>query len=114
MLALTGIPGYGLQMPTFSSERDQPPAILPTATATVRVERYCSKVGCTTTATSTLLFEYANSTAWLHDLTPESEPSGYDLCTAHAERMSVPRGWDRVDRRSSTPPLFVARGAAAS
>lgn len=78
------------------------------------LSRLCTKVGCVAPATATLIFEYSNSTAWLEDLAPERDPSGYDLCTGHAERLSVPRGWDRVDRRSSTPPLFVARGAAAS
>lgn len=65
-------------------------------------------------ATASLCFEYVNSSAWLVDLTPEPDPHHYDLCAAHAERFSVPVGWDRIDRRSSNPPLFVARSSAAS
>lgn len=73
------------------------------------IRRRCVKAGCAGPATSTLTFEYASGTAWLSDLFVEPSPVAYDLCARHAERFSVPRGWDRVDRRSSTPPLFVAR-----
>lgn len=72
-------------------------------------DRRCAKSGCTATAVTTLTFEYESRTAWLSDLCPEPLASAYDLCAAHAERFTVPRGWDRVDRRTSTPPLFVAR-----
>jgi hypothetical protein len=66
-----------------------------------------------TLASSTLTFEYGSRTAWLSDLAAEPTSPGYDLCAAHAERFTVPRGWDRVDRRSSTLPLFVARRVEA-
>ena len=72
-------------------------------------DRRCTRAGCSATAVCTLTFEYDARTAWLGDLSEEPLPSGYDLCLEHAERTSVPLGWDRVDRRSSTPPLFVAR-----
>ena len=71
--------------------------------------RRCKKTGCPAPATATLSFEYGSRTAWLGDLTPDPVPAHYDLCAEHAERFSVPRGWDRVDRRSSTPPLHVLR-----
>jgi hypothetical protein len=29
----------------------------------------------------------------------------YDLCERHAERLSVPNGWDLVDRRVVAPVL---------
>ena len=72
-------------------------------------ERHCAKAGCSAPAVCTLTYEYGARTAWLSDLTEERTASAYDLCAVHAERMSVPLGWDRVDRRSSTPPLFVTR-----
>jgi hypothetical protein len=45
--------------------------------------------------------------AWLDDLAYEVDPNQYDLCPAHAERLSVPQGWARTDRRASAVrPLF--------
>lgn len=72
-------------------------------------QRRCVKSTCSATATASLTFDYRVRTAWLGDLTIDLQPAAYDLCALHAERFSVPLGWDRVDRRSSTPPLFVAR-----
>ena len=72
-------------------------------------DRLCSKSGCSAPAVCTLSFDYSSSTAWLSDLLPARTPGQYDLCSAHAERFSVPMGWERFDRRSSTPPLFIAR-----
>jgi hypothetical protein len=39
---------------------------------------------------------YAESTAVLGPLATAAEPHSYDLCTVHAERLTVPRGWDAV------------------
>ena len=36
------------------------------------------------------------------DLTAQKHPADYDLCAAHADLLIVPRGWERLDRR--TPP----------
>ena len=58
---------------------------------------------------STLTFEYGSRTVWLLDLAADPVLTGYDLCSKHAERLTVPNGWERIDRRTSTPPLFVAR-----
>jgi len=48
---------------------------------------------------ATLTYAYAESTAVLGPLAPYAEPHSYDLCTVHADRLSVPRGWEvvRVD-----------------
>jgi hypothetical protein len=54
-----------------------------------------------------MTYGYASRTAWLDDLADDTDPNGYDLCPAHAERLSVPFGWDRVDRRATAVrPLF--------
>ncbi len=45
---------------------------------------------------ATLTYAYAESTAVLGPLAPFSEPHSYDLCSSHAERMTVPRGWHVV------------------
>jgi hypothetical protein len=45
---------------------------------------------------STLTYVYADSTAVLGPLATYAEPHCYDLCQVHAERMTVPRGWEVV------------------
>jgi hypothetical protein len=45
---------------------------------------------------STLTYVYADSTAVLGPLATYAEPHCYDLCQAHSERMTVPRGWEVV------------------
>ena len=67
--------------------------------------RPCSKVACSAEAVSTLTYVYADSMAVLGPLSRSSEPHSYDLCAKHAERMSVPQGWQLVDRRVVTPLL---------
>lgn len=43
---------------------------------------------------ATLTYVYADSTAVLGPLATYAEPHCYDLCEAHAERLTVPRGWN--------------------
>ena len=42
----------------------------------------------------TLTYVYRDSTAVLGPLAAYVEPHCYDLCAAHADRMTVPRGWE--------------------
>ena len=58
--------------------------------------RPCSKVACNEAAVSTLTYVYADSMAVLGPLSRKAEPHSYDLCAAHAERMSVPQGWQVI------------------
>jgi hypothetical protein len=44
----------------------------------------------------TLTYVYRDSTAVLGPLAAYVEPHCYDLCAAHADRLTVPRGWDVV------------------
>ncbi len=37
---------------------------------------------------------YADQTAVLGPLATYAEPHAYDLCVAHSERLSAPRGWE--------------------
>jgi len=50
---------------------------------------------------------YADSTAVLGPLATYAEPHAYDLCAAHSERLSAPRGWEVMrlaqDPRSLEP-----------
>lgn len=58
--------------------------------------RLCSRSACTNSAVATLTYDYADSTAVLGPLSTQAEPHAYDLCATHAERLSVPRGWQVV------------------
>jgi hypothetical protein len=58
--------------------------------------RRCSKPSCGRTAVATLTYVYADSTAVLGPLATFAEPHCYDLCQAHSERLTAPRGWEIV------------------
>ena len=42
----------------------------------------------------TLTYVYRDSTAVLGPLAAYVEPHCYDLCASHADRLTVPRGWE--------------------
>jgi hypothetical protein len=44
----------------------------------------------------TLTYVYRDSTAVLGPLAAYVEPHCYDLCAAHADRMTAPKGWEVV------------------
>jgi hypothetical protein len=58
--------------------------------------RPCSKVACGRDAVATLTYDYADAMAVLGPLAVRREPHSYDLCAAHAERLSAPQGWQVV------------------
>ena len=58
--------------------------------------RPCSKVACNSDAISTLTYDYADSMAVLGPLSQKAEPHSYDLCDRHADRLSVPQGWQVI------------------
>lgn len=68
--------------------------------------RRCSRNGCNERAVATLTFAYADSTAVVGPLATVAEPGCYDLCSAHAQSMSAPRGWEviRLTDASAEPP----------
>lgn len=45
---------------------------------------------------ATLTYVYVDSTAVLGPLALRVDPHGYDLCSAHAASLSVPRGWEVI------------------
>lgn len=55
--------------------------------------RPCSRQTCKEPAVATLTYVYADSMAVLGPLSVKAEPHSYDLCSAHAERLSAPNGW---------------------
>lgn len=56
--------------------------------------RRCSKTACGRPATATLTYVYSDQTAVLGPLATYAEPHAYDLCDAHSDRLSAPRGWE--------------------
>jgi len=56
-------------------------------------------MGCTERATVLLAYDPRTATAWLRDLVDAHPSLGLSLCPMHAERTSVPMGWERVDER---------------
>jgi len=67
-----------------------------------RYGRTCSRTSCRLTATMTLTYNYADSTAVIGSLATFSEPHAYDLCEKHGESLTVPNGWN-VIKASTTP-----------
>ncbi|WP_248122931.1 DUF3499 family protein [Micrococcus lacusdianchii] len=61
--------------------------------------RRCSKTPCQEPALATLTYNYADSQVVIGPLSQLAEPHAYDLCAAHADRITAPRGWEvlRID-----------------
>jgi hypothetical protein len=74
----------------------------------VMSDRQCTRTGCSERAEVTLTYDYGQSHAWLEALSAERDPHTYDMCTRHAERLSVPSGWHLDDRRPSRHLNLIA------
>ena len=72
------------------------------ASGLVSPVRRCSRIACGRPAVATLTYVYADSTAVLGPLATYAEPHCYDLCIAHSERLTAPRGW-QVMRLAADP-----------
>ena len=71
--------------------------------------RRCARNGCRWPASASLTYAYSQSVVWIEDLTAQPHPAVYDLCAAHAERLAVPLGWRKEDRRIVPPPVTPIR-----
>src|ERR1044072_9536389 len=69
----------------------------------VNVPRRCCRPGCPHYAVATLTFVYSDSTAVVGPLATVSEPHSWDLCVAHAGRITAPRGWELVSQAGPLP-----------
>ncbi len=58
---------------------------------------------------ATLTYVYADSTAVLGPLATYAEPHCYDLCAAHAERLTAPRGWEVMRLADVSEPAGPSR-----
>lgn len=76
------------------------------------MSRSCARPTCGDPATATLAYDYRGATVWVDDLAPDDHPMTHDLCTRHADRLSVPHGWRLEDRRHRLLATFpVARAS---
>src|SRR5947209_3898813 len=72
------------------------------------MRRLCGRPGCSAPATATFTFDATRCVVWLNPVSEGSARAG-DLCTRHADGLTPPQGWERVDRRT---PLAVEVSAA--
>lgn len=70
----------------------------------------CARPTCDRPATATMTYGYGVRTVWVDDLVPESYPESYDLCSMHADRLTVPQGWVLNDRRTLLRLPFASHG----
>ena len=70
--------------------------VRPVASGLVGHRRRCSRITCGRSATATLTYVYADSTAVVGPLSAAPDPHGYDLCEIHSARLTAPRGWQVV------------------
>ncbi|WP_377643944.1 DUF3499 domain-containing protein [Oryzobacter terrae] len=69
----------------------------------MNLSRKCSKTACREPAVATLTYVYSDRAAVLGPLATYAEPHTYDLCSAHATRLTAPRGWDVVRLATEYP-----------
>lgn len=53
-----------------------------------------------------MTYAYADSTAVLGPLAVVAIPGAFDLCTEHAQRTSVPRGWEVIRLPMEDAPVI--------
>ena len=63
--------------------------------------------GCDRDAVARLTYDPVGCQVWLDDPTDRAGRN-QEICSLHAERLTVPRGWVLSDRRSDEPAMFVA------
>lgn len=64
-------------------------------------DQRCDKPNCGNPAAASFSFRYDTGELWIGDLA-EPHPSHYDLCHYHAEHLTAPRGWERIDERTAS------------
>jgi hypothetical protein len=71
----------------------------------------CARPGCGGPAAALLRYDYAERIVWIDDAVDDAGGSAWPLCQVHADRLNVPVGWVREDRRSHVillhPPIAV-------
>jgi hypothetical protein len=65
--------------------------------------RGCAKTGCEEPASVSIGPRYGDRIVVVGDLAVRFDPNLLELCGAHSERLTVPRGWETEDRRPTDP-----------
>lgn len=73
--------------------------------------RRCSRTACALPAVATLTYAYAERAAVVGPLALNAEPHCYDLCEAHAGRLTAPRGWEVVRHEPDAADLVRSRSS---
>jgi hypothetical protein len=62
----------------------------------------CSRPTCSGEPVAWLAYDYKARCAWVdyQPKAPSDRSSHWPLCERHADALSVPKGWSRVDRRA--------------
>ncbi|MGC8512322.1 MAG: DUF3499 family protein [Acidimicrobiales bacterium] len=68
----------------------------------MREAMLCAKPGCQGATVAWLTYDYSGRRIWL-DAAPIAGGDQWGLCSGHADRLSAPVGWARVDRRTPGP-----------
>lgn len=63
--------------------------------------RFCARPTCSRHAVATMSYNQASRVVFLGPLSAERDPSLYDLCRFHVDRLTPPTGWT-VDRARPT------------
>ncbi len=73
------------------------------------------KTRCPVPASATAALRYRQRVLWMGDLLAERDPNLVDLCEGHADRLTAPYGWTRVDERTAAaePSPAALRHAAS-
>ncbi|MGI8753357.1 MAG: DUF3499 family protein [Acidimicrobiales bacterium] len=64
----------------------------------------CARPGCQGEATAWLTYDYGGQRVWLDGEPGLEDGDQWGLCSAHAGRLSSPRGWTLIDRRLGRAP----------
>lgn len=62
--------------------------------------------GCDRPAVARLSYDPITCSVWLDDVA-ERVGRNQEICALHADRLTVPRGWDMADRRADQAPMFA-------
>ncbi len=62
--------------------------------------------GCDRPAVARLSYDPVTCAVWLDDIA-ERVGRNQEICALHAERLTVPRGWELADRRAEQAPMFA-------
>jgi len=60
---------------------------------------------------ATAALRYRERVLWIGDLVPQRDPNLLDLCVAHADAITAPYRWRRLDERTTAPLLAPVASA---